>query len=49
MPERSKKLFLETHPITDFKYGLAVGGKLVPKNIKGGVILEEREFTLRKK
>ncbi len=49
MPERSKKLFLETHPITDFKYGLVVGGKLVPKNIKGGVILEEREFTLRKK
>ncbi len=48
MPERSKKIFLAEHPITDFKYGLTVRGKLVPKRIKGGIILEEKNFTLRK-
>lgn len=48
MPEKSKELFLKEHPITDFKYGLTMRGKLVPKRIKGGVILVETEFTLRK-
>lgn len=49
MTEKSKELFLSTRPITDFKVGLKIGGKLVPRNIKGGVILEERDFTLHKK
>lgn len=49
MPERSKKLFLATHPITDFKPGLKVGGKLVPRQIQGGVVLEEKTFTLKHK
>lgn len=49
MPEKSKKEFLRTRDISDFKVGLKVGGKLVPKNIKGGVILVEREFTLKGK
>lgn len=46
MPESSKKLFLATHPITDFKRGLSVGGKLMPVRIKGGIILVEKKFTL---
>lgn len=33
--------------LTDFKVGITISGKLVPKCIKGGVILEETEFTLR--
>lgn len=48
MPERCKKKFLAEHPITDFKWGLQVSGKLVPKRIKGGIILEDSTFTLRK-
>ena len=31
----------------DFKTGLTISGKLTPKCIKGGVILEETYFTLR--
>lgn len=46
MPEKCKKIFLSTHPITDFKWGLQVRGKLVPRQIKGGVILVETYFTL---
>ena len=33
--------------ITDFKKGLKVPGKLLPKNIKGGIILTETEYTFR--
>ena len=33
--------------LDDFKIGLKIPSKLVPKNIKGGVILSETEFTLR--
>ena len=33
--------------ITDFKPGLKVPGKLLPKNIKGGIILTETEYTFR--
>lgn len=46
MPEKSKQIFLAEHPITDFKVGLKVRGKLVPKMIKGGLILVDSEFTL---
>ena len=31
----------------DFKVGLTIAGKLLPRCIKGGVILEESYFTLR--
>jgi hypothetical protein len=31
----------------DFKVGFTVSGKLVPRNIKGGIILEDSYFTLR--
>lgn len=33
--------------ITDFKEGLKVPGKLLPKNIEGGIILTETEYTFR--
>lgn len=34
--------------IKDFKYGLVVPGKLIPKHIKGGVLLTPIEYSLRK-
>lgn len=49
MPETCKKIFLATHPITDFKYDLKVKGKLVPRQIPGGVVLEDSDFTLRRR
>ena len=49
MPDSCKKKFLEMHPITDFKWGLKVPGKLMPKLIHGGTLLIEKEYTLRKK
>lgn len=54
MPKASKEKFLEecfkgNMSIEDFKVGLSIGGKLVPKNIKGGQILVERNFTIHKK
>lgn len=49
MPEGSKKKFLATHPITDFKYGLCVGGKLTPKRIAGGIVLKEQNYTLHRR
>lgn len=33
--------------LDDFKVGLTIPSKLVPKTIKGGVILSETEYTLR--
>lgn len=35
--------------LKDFKVGLKIHGKLMPKQIKGGVILEETEFEMRAK
>lgn len=49
MPDRCKQTFLATHPITDFKYGLKVGGKLVPKYYPGGIVLQETDYTLHRK
>ena len=49
MPESCKRNFLATHPITDFKWGIKVPGKLMPKLIPGGTLLVEKEYTLRKK
>lgn len=44
----SKKKFVDTkRKMTDFKSGLKIEGKLVPKMIQGGVILVETEFTMR--
>lgn len=50
MPKRSKELFLNTYnPWDDFKEGTEIGGKLIPKRIKGGVILQETTFTIHEK
>lgn len=54
MPAKSKEIFMGecykgNMTIEDFKVGLHVGGKLTPKNIHGGQILVERDFTLRKR
>ena len=44
-----EKLDFITKPrtMTDFKTGLTISGKLLPRCIKGGVVLEESYFTLR--
>ena len=48
MPQKCKDNFLSTmNDLTDFKLGLTVGGKLVPKRIKGGVLLVETDYTMR--
>lgn len=42
------KEFIETsRTLDDFKIGLQIPSKLVPEVIKGGVILKEKNFTLR--
>lgn len=46
MPDNCKKKFLATHPITDFKRGLQIDGKLMPIRISGGIILKNTTFTL---
>lgn len=44
-----EKEFLKTpHGITDFKIGLQVPGKLVPRQIPGGVVLMKQDFTMNK-
>lgn len=37
----------KTRTFKDFKLGLRVPGKLLPKRIKGGVLLVDTEFTMR--
>lgn len=44
-----EQLFLKTQrTIDDFTFGLTIPGKLLPRTIKGGVILEDTNFTLLK-
>lgn len=46
--DKEKLDFITTkRKMTDFKAGLTISGKLLPKCIKGGVVLEESYFTLR--
>ena len=52
MPDNSKKYFLSKMEagemqLSDFKVGLKVPGKLVPKRIKGGVLLVETNYEMR--
>jgi len=48
MTDKQKQTFREQYDFEDFKEGLTIkGGKLAPKYVKGGVILEEVDFTLR--
>ena len=47
MPDKCKEYFLEHYKIEDFKIGLSVPGKLVPKRIKGGTLLVETTYEMR--
>ena len=45
--EKYKEFLSKTRTLDDFKVGLQIPSKLVPEVIKGGVILKEKNFTLR--
>lgn len=52
MPEESKKIFINDvkqgkRKLTDFRLGFEVGGKLLPKRILGGVVLQETTYKMR--
>ena len=48
MTDEQKDKFRREHEFEDFKVGLVIhGGKLKPKMVKGGVLLEEVDFTIR--
>lgn len=52
MPENCKQKFItqlenETASLNDFKVGLKIHGKLIPKRITGGILLVESDFTMR--
>lgn len=50
MPDRCKKKYLadnEGHELDNFKIGLKVHGKLIPKRIRGGVLLVETDYEMR--
>lgn len=52
MPQRCKDIFIEglknnLYKLTDFKIGLKLDGKLMPKRIDGGTVLVETTFEMR--
>ena len=47
LSKNEKDFIKNTCNFTDFRVGLKVPGKLVPKTIKGGVVLTETDFTMR--
>lgn len=52
MPDRCKQEFVTKmesgeYSLKDFKVGLKVHGKLIPKRIKGGVLLVETDYEMR--
>lgn len=50
MPNRCKKRYLKEHEgreLEDFHVGLKVHGKLIPKRIRGGVLLVETDYEMR--
>lgn len=52
MPTRCKQIFIDglndgTYTIADFTIGLCLEGKLLPKRIKGGVVLTETTYEMR--
>lgn len=48
MPEQCKKNFLaQMKDISEFKVGLKLEGKLLPKRIKGGIVLQETTYIMR--
>lgn len=47
MPERCKEFFNENYSIHEFRVGLSVPGKLLPKRIKGGIILVDTPYEIK--
>ena len=47
--ETERKFVLSHKQLSDFKEGLVVPGKLMPKRIKGGIILVETDYEMRGK
>ena len=48
--DEDEKEFIHTkRSIDDFKVGLVVPGKLIPKQIKGGTLLVKTEYTMRER
>ena len=45
--EEQQNFAREHRTLKDFKRGLRIGGKLVPKRIKGGVLLVEEYYTMK--
>lgn len=39
----------KTMDFDNFKFGMTFKGKLIPKNVKGGVVLVETEFTIKER
>lgn len=49
-PTKEEEKFLKTkRTIKDFKVGLKVPGKLMPKQLPGGVLLVDSEFTMKER
>lgn len=47
LTKEEKEFVSKKRSISDFKQGLKVPGKLMPRNIKGGIILTDTEYTFR--
>ena len=47
LPEQTKDFLRVYHNLEEFKVGLKIWGKLLPKRIKGGVILVETTYEMR--
>ena len=49
LDDDEKKFVRTKRTINDFKVGLKVPGKLIPRQIKGGVLLVKEEYTMRER
>lgn len=49
LTENEREFLCVKRTINDFNYGLIIPSKLIPKNIKGGVILTETTFELKER
>ena len=47
LTEEDKQFLSQKRTLSDFKIGLKVPGKLIPKRIAGGVVLNETSFEMR--
>lgn len=47
LTEQDKEFITTPRDLTDFKVGLMIHGKLLPKRIKGGILLTETTYELR--